>query len=46
MVNTGLDNKYVAKEGGQTNFEPIPDGEYLLKVKEIDLGKRVQRQLK
>lgn len=46
MVNTGLDNKYVAKEGGQTNFEPIPDGEYTLKVKEIDPWKKSTKTIK
>jgi len=35
MVNTGLDRKYTAKEGGGLNFDPIPDGEYKLRVKEI-----------
>ena len=36
MINTSLDRKYVAKEGGQTNFDPIPEGDYRLRVKEID----------
>lgn len=40
MVNTGLDRKYTAKEGGQLNFEPIPDGDYRLRVKEIDPWKK------
>ena len=46
MVNTGLDNKYIAKEGGQTNFEPIPDGDYTLKVKEIDPWKKSTKTIK
>lgn len=36
MVNTGLDAKRTAKAGGQLNFDPIPDGDYTLRVKEID----------
>lgn len=36
MINTSLDKKYVAKAGGQTNFDPIPDGDYTLRVKEIE----------
>ena len=46
MVNTGLDNKYTANEGGQTNFEPIPDGEYQLRVKEIDPWKKSTKTIK
>lgn len=36
MVNTNLDTKRTARAGGQMNFEPIPEGEYTLKVKEIE----------
>lgn len=36
MINTSLDKKYVARAGGQTNFEPLPEGEYTLRVKEVD----------
>ena len=46
MVNTGLDRKYVAKEGGQTNFDPIPEGDYRLKVKDIDPWKEVIKTIK
>lgn len=46
MVNTGLDRKYVAKEGGQTNFDPIPEGDYRLKVKEIDPWKSTIKTIK
>ena len=42
MINTSLDRKYVAKEGGQTNFDPIPEGDYRLKVKEV----RLEREFK
>ena len=46
MVNTGLDRKYVAKEGGQTNFDPIPEGDYRLKVKDIDPWKEAIKTIK
>ena len=46
MVNTSLDRKYVAKEGGQTNFDPIPEGDYRLKVKDIDPWKEVIKTIK
>ena len=46
MVNTGLDRKYVAKEGGQTNFDPIPEGDYRLRVKEIDPWKSTIKTIK
>lgn len=46
MVNTGLDRKYVAKEGGQTNFDPIPEGDYRLKVKDIDPWKATTKTIK
>lgn len=36
MINTSLDKKYTAKAGGQLNFEPLPDGDYKLRVKEIE----------
>lgn len=36
MVNTSLDKTYTAKEGGQLNYDPIPEGWYWLKVKEIE----------
>lgn len=36
MVNTGLDTKRTAKAGGQMNFDPIPEAEYTLRVKEIE----------
>ena len=39
MINTSLDRKYVAKEGGQMNFDPIPEGDYRLRVKEINQWK-------
>lgn len=46
MVNTSLDTKYTAKEGGQLNYDPIPEGDYLLKVKEIDPWKEVIKNIK
>lgn len=46
MINTSLDKKYTAKEGGQLNFEPIPDGEYHLKVKEIEPWKETIKTIK
>lgn len=46
MVNTGLDKTYTAKEGGQPNFDPIPEGEYHLRVKEIDPWKATKKNIK
>lgn len=46
MVNTGLDRTYTAKEGGQLNYDPIPEGEYRLKVKDIDPWKAVKKTIK
>ena len=46
MINTSLDRKYVAKEGGQMNFDPIPEGDYRLRVKEIDPWKSTIKTIK
>lgn len=46
MINTGLDNKYTARAGGQTSFEPVPEGEYKLRVKEIDPWKDTTKTIK
>lgn len=35
MIDTSLNKRYEANGGGQTDFSPIPDGEYYLKVIEI-----------
>ena len=35
MVDTSLNKKYTAKEGGNIDFSPIPDGVYLARVKEV-----------
>lgn len=35
MVDTSLDRKYTAKEGGNVDFSPIPDGTYRARVKEV-----------
>lgn len=35
MVDTSLNKKYTASAGGFSDFSPVPDGEYLLKVVEI-----------
>lgn len=43
MVNTGLDVKRTARAGGQINYDPIPDGDYRLKVKEIDPWKKTTK---
>jgi len=45
MVNTSLDKTYTAKEGGQLNFEPLPDGWYDLRVKEVDPWKETIKTL-
>lgn len=45
MINTGLDRKYTARAGGQTNFDPLPDGSYTLKVKEIDPWKMSKKTI-
>lgn len=46
MINTGLDRTYTAKEGGQPNYDPIPEGEYKLRVKDIDPWKAVKKTIK
>lgn len=46
MINTSLDRKYTAKEGGQPNYDPIPEGDYRLKVKDIDPWKEVTKTVK
>jgi hypothetical protein len=45
MVNTGLDAKYTANAGGQINYDPVPDGEYTLRVKEVDPWKKTTRTI-
>ena len=35
MVDTSLNKKYTAKEGGSLDFSPIPDGIYKARVKEV-----------
>lgn len=35
MVDTSLNKKYTAKEGGNLDFSPIPDGVYRARVKEV-----------
>lgn len=46
MINTSLDRKYVAKEGGQPNYDPIPEADYRLRVKDIDPWKAVTKTVK
>ena len=46
MVNTGLDTKRTARAGGQMNFDPIPEAEYTLRVKEIEPWKLSKKDLK
>lgn len=46
MVNTSLDKTYTAREGGQLNYDPIPDGTYLLRVKEVDPWKETTKTIK
>lgn len=46
MINTSLDRKYVAKEGGQPSYDPIPEGDYRLKVKEVEPWKEVTKTIK
>ena len=36
MVNTSLDRKYSASQRGSFNYEPLPDGDYKVKVVEIE----------
>ena len=36
MVNTSLDRKYRASQRGSFNYEPLPDGDYKVKVVEIE----------
>ena len=35
MVDTSLNKRYTAKEGGALDFSPIPDGIYKARVKEV-----------
>ena len=46
MINTGLDAKRTARAGGQLNYDPIPDGDYRLKVKEIEPWKKSTKDIK
>ena len=46
MINTSLDRTYTAKEGGQPNYDPIPEGDYKLRVKEVDPWKSVKKTIK
>ena len=46
MINTGLDAKRTARAGGQINYDPLPDGDYRLKVKEIDPWKLSKKDVK
>ena len=46
MVNTSLDRTYTAKEGGQPSFDPIPEGQYRLRVKEVDPWKETTKTIK
>ena len=45
MVNTGLDRKYVASSRGAVNYDPVPDGEYRLRVKEVDPWKESKKTI-
>lgn len=45
MVNTGLDRKYVASSRGALNYDPVPDGEYRLRVKEVDPWKESKKTI-
>lgn len=46
MINTGLDAKRTARAGGQINYDPLPDGDYKLKVKEIEPWKLSKKDVK
>ena len=35
MIDTSLNKKYTANAGGNSDFSPIPDGDYTLKVIEV-----------
>lgn len=43
MVNTNLDKKYTASAKGAINYDPIPDGDYVLRVKEVDPWKETKK---
>lgn len=45
MINTGLDAKRTARAGGQINYGPIPEGDYTLRVKEIDPWKMTKKTI-
>lgn len=43
MVNTSLDRKFTASAKGAINYDPIPDGLYTLRVKEVDPWKETKK---
>lgn len=46
MINTSLDAKRTARAGGQLNYDPIPEGDYKLRVKEIEPWKLSKKDIK
>ena len=46
MINTSLDAKRTARAGGQINYDPIPEGDYKLRVKEIEPWKASKKDVK
>lgn len=46
MVDTSLNKKYEAREGVNTDFSPIPDGEYLVRIKEVTPWKAETKNIK
>jgi len=45
MVDTSLNRKFVANNKGAINYDPVPDGEYVLRVKEIDPWKESKKTI-
>lgn len=46
MVDTSLNKRYVAKEGVNIDYSPIPDGEYTARVKEVGKWEPVTKTIK
>ena len=46
MIDTSLNRKYVARKGVESDFKPIPDGEYTARVKEVTPWEKTTKNIK
>ena len=46
MIDTSLNRKYKASKGFDNDFSPIPEGEYLVKIKEVSPWKEDKKNIK